>query len=272
MRKGERSLHPGRPHRNPHPAPPMPDIRLVRPRNSRLRLWTGLLFVAAMLAAAAPFIFGDATTRKPPAVGAGANFGADRAPVLPLRTERFEEVLPLQDRELGRLVHLTGVAETGASKNAVWVRAPGGHRILVRFEPKAEAAALRRFYPGAAVSVDGYVEKIALAEFHAWMDSLDVYLPRPKPGVKFGDLPDSTFAALDALFIKGYYLSVRPSGIGADEAPPPLRPVRDSASRDSLRRARAEAAGAAAVAAADSARAAASAGTAGDSTAGSTRP
>lgn len=214
----------------------MPDIRLVRPRNSRLRLWTGLLFVAALLAAGAPFIFGDATTRKPNGVGAGANFGADRAPVLPLRTESFEEVIPLQDRELGRLVHLTGIAETGASKNAVWVRSPSGHRILVRFEPKAEASALRRFYPGAGVNVDGYVQKIALAEFRAWMDSLDVYLPRPRPGVKFGDLPDSTFARLDALFIKGYYLSVRPSGIGAAEAAPPPRPSRDSIRRDSLRR------------------------------------
>jgi hypothetical protein len=169
-------------------------------------------------------------------VGAGANFGADRAPVLPLRTEGFEEVLPLQDRELGRLVHLTGVAETGAGKNAVWVRSPSGHRILVRFEPKPEASAMRRYYPGAGVNVDGYVQKIARAEFHAWMDSLDVYLPRPAPGVKFGDLPDSSFAKMDALFIKDYYLSVRPSGIGAEEAPQPLRPSRDSIRRDSVRR------------------------------------
>src|SRR5918998_153898 len=67
--------------------------------------------------------------------------------------------------------------------------------------------------PVLPVEVDGYLSKLSRTEFDVWMDTLRFAVPRPKPGVKFGDLPDSNFARIDSLFIKDFYLSVRPEGI-----------------------------------------------------------
>ena len=53
-----------------------------------------------------------------------------------METQAFETLLPLDNRELGRLVHLRATAESGVRGNAVWVRTPTGRRILVRFEPE----------------------------------------------------------------------------------------------------------------------------------------
>lgn len=200
----------------------MPDIRLVRPRNSHVAAWTAVLAVIAVLIwLGSTFLFGDRTqdnvNRQ---VGARANFGADRGTVLPLQTESFEDAQPLESREVGRLLNLRGVAESGVRRNAVWVRSGSGKRILVRFEPAPPEGALRRITPGARLQVDGYVQKIARAEFDAWMDTLGVVIPRPRPGQKFGDLPDSTFARVDSLFIKDYFLSVLPTGIGGMQAAP----------------------------------------------------
>jgi hypothetical protein len=195
----------------------MADIRLVRPRNTHVWLWTGLLAVVALgVWLGSTLVFGDATAKTAgKKVGQHARFGADRAQVMPLRTEPFEAAIPLEDRELGRLLRFTGTAESGVRRNALVVRSRGGQRILVRFEPAPPAGALGRIYPGSTVRLDGYLQKIARAEYLAWMDSLGVVVPRPQPGVKFGDLPDPSFARVDSLFIKSYYLSVRPEGIGA---------------------------------------------------------
>lgn len=210
----------------------MPDIRLVRPKNSHVVAWTALLAVIAVLIwLGSTFFFGDRTEANVNRqVGARANFGANRGTVLPLQTESFEDAQPLESRELGRLLRLRGVAESGVRRNAVWVRSRSGKRILVRFEPEPPEGALRRVTPGAGIQVDGYVRKIARAEFDAWMDTLRVVIPRPRPGQKFGDLPDSSFARVDSLFIKDYYISVLPEGIGGLQAAP--APVaRDSAPR-----------------------------------------
>lgn len=192
------------------------DIRLVR-RSSKVWLWVGTLAVGALLLWSSAYLFGDATRgAQQKAVGAAANFGADRAAVLPAEVEAFESILPIEDRELGRLVRLQGTALSRVSASSLWMQARGGRRILVRFEPTPETAP--RYAPGSAVRVDGYVQKISAAEFGAWIDSLGVSLPRPRPGVKFGDLPDSGFARVDSLFIRNYYISVRPEGIGGLES------------------------------------------------------
>lgn len=200
----------------------MPDIRLVRPRNSHVVAWTAVLAaIAVLIWLGSTFFFGDRTQANVNRqVGARANFGADRGTVLPLQTERFEDAQPLESREVGRLLSLQGVAESGLRRNAVWVRSGSGKRILVRFDPEPPEGALRRITPGARIQVDGYVQKIARAEFDAWMDTLNVVIPRPRPGQKFGDLPDSTFARVDSLFIKDYYISVLPAGIGGLQAAP----------------------------------------------------
>ncbi|HEX8694999.1 MAG TPA: hypothetical protein VF746_21490 [Longimicrobium sp.] len=190
------------------------DIRLVRGRNTRIWLWTAVLVGLSLLALLTAYLFGDATTRTRIAnVGASSTFGADRAPVLPVVVEPFVEVRELKDRELGRLVHLSGVAESIVRRGAVYVRAPDGRRILVRFEPEPAQGALGSFCLGCGVDVNGYLSKLSRTEFDVWMDTLRFAVPRPKPGVKFGDLPDSNFARIDSLFIKDYYLSVRPEGI-----------------------------------------------------------
>ena len=133
-------------------------------------------------------------------------------------------LLPLDTRELGRLVHLRATAETGVRGNAVWVRTPTGRRILVRFEPDPPATALRGLGPGSALDVNGYVQKISRAEFDLWTDSLNVVIPRPRPGTKFGDLPDSGFAKIDSLFIKNFYVSVRPEGLRHSRSTASMRP------------------------------------------------
>jgi hypothetical protein len=196
------------------------DIRLARGRNDRVWLWIAILVALSLLALLAAMVFGDATeTAGRSQVGANASF--QRAPVLPTEIEPFEELENLEDRELGRLLRLTGVAESPVRANAVWVRTPGGRRILVRFEPDPPAGTLRGIYAGAGLRVNGYLMKVSRAEFDVWMDTLGVRIPRPKPGVKFGDLPDSNFAKIDSLFIKDYYISVRPEGVRAGSATVP---------------------------------------------------
>jgi hypothetical protein len=201
------------------------DIRLVRGRESRVWLTVSLLAGAGVLLLVAVAMFGgDATMRQKRQVGAAANFGADRAAVLPMETQAFETLLPLDTRELGRLVHLRATAESGVRGNAVWARTPTGRRILVRFEPDPPATALRGLGPGSVLDVNGYVQKISRAELDMWLDSLNVVIPRPRPGTKFGDLPDSGFAKIDSLFIKNFYVSVRPEGLRHSRSTASLRP------------------------------------------------
>lgn len=200
------------------------DIRLVRGRESRVWLWVGLLAAASIAVLIAAMVFGDQTMAAKRQVGAAANFGADRAEVLPMQTEEFETLIPLDTRELGRLVHLAARAESQVRANTVWVRTPSGRRILVRFEPDPPAAALRAIYPGAGIEVNGYLQRVSRAEFDMWMDTLNVILPRPRPGVKFGDVPDSGFAKIDSLFIRDFYVSVRPEGLRRARSTATLRP------------------------------------------------
>lgn len=215
----------------------MPDIRLVRNRGSRIWLWVGILIAASLLAWSSKYFLGDATeragTRK---VGASANFGADRAPVLPMQTEPFDGLKKLEARDLGRYLHVTGTAESAVRGNAVWVRTTGGRRILVRFEPAPPPGALRGLGPGSGVNVNGYLQKISTAEFKVWTeDSLRIFLPRPAPGVKFGDLPDSGFARVDSLFVKTFYISVRPEGLGSGRVTAPSQAARPVAPPASVR-------------------------------------
>lgn len=215
------------------------DIRLVRGRHQRVWLWVSVLAGIGILFILAAAIFGDPTAHgRYGGVGAAANFGADRAPVLPVVVESFDQVDKLSDRELGRVVHLVGTAETGVRRAAVYVRTPQGRRILVRFEPAPPASAVASMCAGCGVNVVGYLQKISRAEFNVWMDTLGYVVPRPRSGVKFGDLPDSSFMRIDSLFVKEYYISVRPEGIqrgGAAPAPAPVRaappppPARDTA-------------------------------------------
>lgn len=199
------------------------DIRLTRGRNHRVWLWTALIVGTAALALLAAALFGDPTTKGTVhGVGAAANFGKDRAPVQPVVIEPFENVKRLTDRELGRIVNMTGTAESGVRRAAVYVRTPSGRRILVRFEPTPTPEQLGGIVNGGGVNVNGYLMKISRAEFNVWMDTLGVVIPRPKPGVKFGDLPDSNFMRIDSLFVKDYYISVRPEGIGRPGAAPPM--------------------------------------------------
>lgn len=203
----------------------MADIRLVRPRGHYVWLVTGLLAALALgVWAWGTFMRDptkDAETLK---VGAAANFGVDRAPVLPARPVPFDSMMPLQTRDLGRFVQLRGLAASPVRNGGVWVRADDGRRILVRFEPLPPEDALRRVQANGRVDLTGYLDRIALAEFRVWMDSLGVSIPKPPPGRKFGDLPDPEFARVDKLFIKDYYISVRPEALrrneteGADES------------------------------------------------------
>ena len=87
----------------------MADIRLVQPRTGRLWLWMGGLALIAVLLWASKFVFGDATENTPRGVGAAAGFGDSRAPLIPLPAAPFDEVEPLETRDLGRLVQLRGV-------------------------------------------------------------------------------------------------------------------------------------------------------------------
>jgi hypothetical protein len=191
----------------------MPDIRLTRPRGDRLLWWVGGLAALGLILWASAFVLGDATRNQGKKVGANADFAGTRAPLIPAEAEPFQSIATLQTRDLGRLVHLSGVQESVLRSNAIWVRTPGGRRILVRFEPAPPPALTARFHPGAAVEVDGYLSKISNAEFRLWMDSLGVSIPRPPPGNKFGDLPDPAFARVDSLFTKTFYISVRPEAL-----------------------------------------------------------
>lgn len=200
------------------------DIRMVRGRESRVWLWVTLLSMAGVLLLVAAAVFGDSTMSEKRKVGAMAGFGADRAPVLPMDAQRFESLLPLDTRELGRLVHLTATAESRQRNMAVWVRTPTGRRIMVRFEPEPPASALRSLGPGSHLEVNGYLQRVSRAEFDMWMDTLGVRIPRPRPGTKFGDVPDSGFAKIDSLFIKDFYVSVRPEGLRGVRSTTELRP------------------------------------------------
>ena len=197
----------------------MADIRLIRPRGSKIWLWTGILALLGLGLWSSALVFGDATETQS-GVGADLGLGSARAPVLPATAVPLRTLLPLQARDLGRLVHLSGVAESRARADALWVRSEGGRRILVRFEPAPPEGALARFGPGSSVELDGYLEKISQAEFEVWMDTLGVSVPRPPPGRKFGDLPDPSFARVDSLFVKSYYISVRPQALPAARGEP----------------------------------------------------
>lgn len=197
----------------------MPDIRLSPPRSDRLWLWVGILAALGLALWSTAFFLGDATDpAERPKVGADLDIGEDRTPVLPAQAVPFRSIDRVETRDLGRLIHLSGVAESGVRSNAVWVRASGGRRILVRFEPPPPEGALSRIGPGSAINVDGYLAKISRAEFEVWVDTLGVRIPQPPPGRKFGDLPDPGFARVDSMFVKTYYISVRPEGL--DATPP----------------------------------------------------
>ncbi len=203
----------------------MTDIRLVQPKSSRIWGIAGVLAFIGLLLWASAFVIGDATAPDElPGVGAGAGFGEHRAPVLPARAAPMSTVLPPSTRDLGRLVNITGFAESGVAASSLWVRTPEGFRILVRFQPAPAAELLAGIGSGSTVSFNGYVTSIAVAEFHQIVDSLGVRIPRPPPARKFGDLPDPGFARVDSLFIKDFYVSVRPEGI-RPEAQPPRRPT-----------------------------------------------
>jgi hypothetical protein len=229
------------------------DIRLVRGRESRVWLWVGLLAGISIAVLVAAAVFGDQTMSAKRQVGAAANFGADRAEVLPMQTEEFETLLPLDTRELGRLVHLSARTESAVRANAVWVRTPSGRRIMVRFEPDPPAGALRALCVGCGLDVNGYLQKVSRAEFDMWMDTLNVVIPRPRPGTKFGDVPDSGFAKIDSLFIRDFYVSVRPEGLRRSRSTATLRPDTTLARYDSAA-ARADTAGGAAATRRDTVR------------------
>jgi hypothetical protein len=199
----------------------MADIRLARPRSSNLWLWVGLFSALGFLLWASAFVVGDATAPEDaPRVGAQLGLGEERTPVLPARAVPFQSMPVLQMRDLGQLVRLEGVLESRVVGNAAWVRSAGGRRILVRFEPPPPPEAVQVFGPGRSVALEGYLQKISEAEFRVWMDTLGVRIPRPPPGRKFGDLPDPGFARVDSLFIKNFYVSVRPESLtDADDRP-----------------------------------------------------
>lgn len=197
----------------------MPDIRLLRPRGDRLWLWVGLFALLGLLAWASAFVVGDATEEKRE-VGANLGFGEVRAPVIPAQPTPFRAISSLQARDLGRLVRVEGVVQSRVAANAAWVRTEGGRRILVRFEPAPPPEDLQQVVrSGGTVELDGYLSKISRAEFEVWMDTLGVNVPRPPPGRKFGDLPDPNFARVDSLFVKNFYISVRPEALRDDAEP-----------------------------------------------------
>lgn len=192
----------------------MADIRLARPRANRLWLYVGVLAGLGFLLWASAYVLGDATDpAEAPKVGAQMGFGEERTPVLPAQATPFESIETLQARDLGRLIRISGAVGSRVAGNSVWVRAPDGRRILVRFEPAPPPEALRRVGSGGSIELDGYLEKISEAEFDVWMDTLGVRIPRPPPGRKFGDLPEPAFARVDSLFIKNFYISVRPEAL-----------------------------------------------------------
>lgn len=194
----------------------MPDIRLVHAPANRLWLWVGLLAAAGFLIWASAFVFGDATNpEEQPRIGANIGFGEDRMPVIPAEPTAFSEIGMLQQRDLGRFVRVRGTVGSRVSPGGVWVRTDDGRRILVRFEPGPAEEALTDIRASGRVDLLGYLQKISRAEFEVWMDSLGVAIPRPRPGRKFGDFPDPAFLRADSLYIKNFYISVRPEQFDA---------------------------------------------------------
>jgi hypothetical protein len=188
----------------------MPDIRFVRPRGSQLWLWSGALALIGLLVWASAFVFGDATDpAEPRQVGAFADFGAERAPVLPFEPVPFDSIVPLSNRDLGRLVTLTGTVESRSVRGNAWARAADGRRILVRIEPLPRGTEPPSL-PAGRLEVDGYLQSISRAEFAAWMDSLGVRIPRPPASPRFGIQPDPAFQRLAEQYIQNYYISIRP--------------------------------------------------------------
>ncbi|CAN5820987.1 hypothetical protein BH23GEM6_BH23GEM6_08860 [soil metagenome] len=203
-----------------HSEASMADIRLTRPRGSRVWLYTGVLAFLGIALWASAFFVGDATDPdEQPRVGAALDLGAQRTEVLPAVSVPLQTLVPLEMRDLGRLVRLTGVAESPVRQNAVWVRTAGGRRMLVRFEPPPEPELIAHIRPGSSLELDGYLSQISRAEFAVWMDTLGVRVPRPPPAPRFGNLPDPDFARVDALFIKNFYVSVRPEALQPDAEP-----------------------------------------------------
>jgi hypothetical protein len=197
----------------------MPDIRLARRRTSQLWLWTGILAAVGFLVWASAFVFGDPTDpADQPRVGAAADFGAQRAPVLPIESVPFTALDPLDPRDLGRLIQLRGAVESRIVQGNFWVRAEDGRRILARVEP-LPGGDLPGVRPGGSIDVQGYLQNISRAEFFAWMDSLNVAIPRPPPAARFGQLPDPAFAHLEVQFIRDYYVSIRPRQLTGDSNP-----------------------------------------------------
>jgi hypothetical protein len=194
------------------------DIRLARPRGSGLWIWIGSLVVVALLVWSIGFFVSDPTEAAlQHRVGASANFGGERAAVLPVEAASFASVAPLSDGDLGRLLQVRGVVESRVVANAMWVRTEGGRRIMVRFEPAPPEGALAGIGPGRTVDLTGYLTRIARAEFDVWADTLRIALPQPpqRVGGKFGETPDSAFLRVDALFIRTYYISVRPEALAS---------------------------------------------------------
>jgi hypothetical protein len=197
----------------------MPEFRLVRRSGSQLWVWTGILAAIGLAIWGYAMIFGDATDpSEPRRVGAAAEFGAERAPVLPIEPISFDSLTPLNDRDLGRLVRLTGTVERPVVRGATWVRATDGRRILVRVEPLPQADVTLPFRQGGRLEINGYLQSISRAEFLAWMDSLRVAIPRPPPAARFGQVPDPAFARQEALYIRNYYVSVRPEQLRPPES------------------------------------------------------
>ncbi len=196
----------------------MADIRIVRTHGSRLWLLTGALAFLAIAVWASVFFLGDPTApEEERRVGALADFGADRAPVLPAQAVPFNALRPVTERDLGGYVELRGTATTPVRANSVLVRADDGRRILVRFEPPLEGSP--GISAGSSVTLRGYLRRVALAEYETMVqDTLGHRIPRPPPHLKFGWEPDSAFLALDRLYIKDYYLSVRPHGLNGAAA------------------------------------------------------
>lgn len=192
----------------------MADIRLVRPQTRTLWTWVVILATLGLVLWASAFVLGDATDPdERPQVGAGLEIGEDRPPVIPAAPVPINSLVPFGTRDLGRYVRLQGTALSPARANAVWVRTTEGRYLLVRFQPTPPEGALRGIGPGTRVDMNGYIQKISSAEFGAWTDTLGVRIPRPPPGRKFGDLPDSGFIRMASMFVKTYYVSVRPEGI-----------------------------------------------------------
>jgi hypothetical protein len=189
----------------------MPDIRLVRPRGSKLLLILGALIAMGLMAWSSSYVFGDATAAKQHGIGARSGLGQERAPVIPMKSVGFETIAPIEQKDLGRLVRFTGTTETRVVAGAVWARSDDRRRILLRWEPLPAGTTAPAIGPGSRIQIDGYIQRISRAEFDMWADSVGAAIPRPPPGVKFGDQPDTSFARVEALFVKDYYVSVRPS-------------------------------------------------------------